>query len=161
MNFPTDAAHVTASFVKSRHGVHQALHMAHDEMHTITANSWDDEIWGAAQDRKDGGERPVLRFLFAKKDHWYVPFTCPLCSAARCSVGTDNRYRVADETRDELMRIRGRLERDGDEAWKPIMEVDDEYGWPHGFCIRHSGQVASKVAGYITDIIGNLELEGP
>jgi hypothetical protein len=49
------------------------------------------------------------------------------------------------------MRIRGRLE--GDEAWKPEMEVDMEYGWPHGFCIRHSGQVASKVSAYVKDII--------
>jgi hypothetical protein len=68
-------------------------------------------------------------------------------------------YRVANETRDELMRIRGRLE--GDEAWKPEMEVDMEYGWPHGFCIRHSGQVASKVAAYVKDIIlGDAEPEG-
>jgi hypothetical protein len=65
--------------------------------------------------------------------------------------GSDIVHRVANETRDELMRIRGRLE--GDEAWKPEMEVDMDYGWPHGFCIRHSGQVASKVVAYVTDII--------
>jgi hypothetical protein len=72
MKFPSDAAHVTASFVKSRHGVHQALYMAHDEMQTITADRWDDEIWGAAQKSKHTHARPVLRFLFAKEDHWYV-----------------------------------------------------------------------------------------
>jgi hypothetical protein len=72
MKFPSDAAQVTASFVKSRHGIHQALHMAHDEMQTITADRWDEEIWGAAQKRKDGRKRPVLRFLFAEQDHWFV-----------------------------------------------------------------------------------------
>jgi hypothetical protein len=77
MHFPSDAAHVTASFVKSRQGVHQALHMAHDEMQTITTDRWDDEIWGATQKSKHTHARPVLRFLFAKEDHWYVfPISC-------------------------------------------------------------------------------------
>jgi hypothetical protein len=70
--------------------------------------------------------------------------------------------RVANETRDELMKLRGRMEGTEEEAWKPQMEVDTDYGWPHGFCIRHSGQVASKVAEYVTDITrGDLELESP
>ena len=69
--------------------------------------------------------------------------------------------RVANETRDELMKIRGRMEGTEEEAWKPQMEVDMNHGWPHGFCIRHSGQVASKVAEYVTDItLSDLELEG-
>ena len=72
MKFPSDAALVTASFVKSRDGVHQALHMANEEMQTITADRWDEEIWGAAQKRRDGKKRPVLKFLFAEKDHWFV-----------------------------------------------------------------------------------------
>ena len=75
MKFPSDAAHVTASFVKSKDGVHQALHMAHDEMQTITADRWDEEIWGAAQKRRNRRKSPVLKFLFAKKDHWFVSIT--------------------------------------------------------------------------------------
>ena len=70
--------------------------------------------------------------------------------------------RVANETRNELMKVRGRMEGTEEEAWKPHMEVDMDYGWPHGFCIRHSRQVALKVAEYVTDIArGDLELEGP
>ena len=71
MRFPSSAAHVTASFLKSRHGVRQALYMANDEMRTITTDKWDEEIWGAATTDTEA-KRTVLRFLFAEKDHWYV-----------------------------------------------------------------------------------------
>ena len=59
--------------------------------------------------------------------------------------------RVANETRDELIRLRSNIS--GDETWRPKMEVDTEHGWPHGFCIRHSVPVAERVAGYIEEII--------
>jgi hypothetical protein len=39
LSFPPAAAHTTASFVKSPHGVHQALHMARDEMREITTDA--------------------------------------------------------------------------------------------------------------------------
>ena len=125
---PPDAARTTAGFLKSRHGVRQALHMAHDEMVSITHDAWDAEIWGAADPSPLGIPRPKLFFLFGKDDHW-----------------------VADETRDELIKLRGRNE---DEQWKPLMEVD-ETGLPHGFCIdpQHSIAVAEKVADYIEEII--------
>ena len=71
MRFPPSAAHVTASFLKSRHGVRQALYMANDEMRTITTDKWDEEIWGAAATDAEA-KRTVLRFLFAEKDYWYV-----------------------------------------------------------------------------------------
>lgn len=128
MAFPPDAAHVTASFVKSPHGVRQALHMARDEMREITIDTWDDEIWGLTTSTAHPQPPPTLRFLFAKKDHW-----------------------VADETRDDLIQARGSQE--GDEAWKPIMEVDEEEGWVHGFCIRQSVPVAKRVFGYVQDIV--------
>ena len=131
MSFPADAAYVTASFVKSPHGVRQALHMARDEMREITTDAWDDDIWGALDPSTHPHSRPILRFLFAKTDHW-----------------------VADETRDELMKVRGRLGDDsGDEVWKPKMEVDVEEGWVHGFCIKQSVPVAERVSGWIKDII--------
>ncbi|KAF2715148.1 hypothetical protein K504DRAFT_457316 [Pleomassaria siparia CBS 279.74] len=135
MNFPPDAANVTASFVKSKHGVRQALYMTHDEMLTITDDVWDEEIWGAAKLSEKSDKRPVLRFLFAETDHW-----------------------VANETRDELIRVRGSMQED-DEVWKPKMEIDFEYGWPHGFCIKHSVPVAERVCGYVEDIIRS-DLEG-
>lgn len=141
MGFPEDAAYTTASFVKSPFGIMQALHMARDEMFQIDTDIWDEEIWGAAASApasKHPHPRPILRFLFARKDHW-----------------------VADATRDALINSRGRFshskveEVDGlGESWKPVMEIDDREGWPHGFCIRHSVPVAEKVADYVRDIVG-------
>lgn len=46
--FPDYAAQTTASFIRSPMGVKQALHLAKDEMHTITDDNWDKEVWGAA-----------------------------------------------------------------------------------------------------------------
>lgn len=139
MSFPQDAAHTTASFVKSPHGVLQALHMARDEMFQIDTDIWDEDIWGAAADApvsKHPHPRPTLRFLFAKKDHW-----------------------VADETRDQLIRTRGRfsygdeVDVEGPESWKPVMQVDETEGWVHSFCIRHGVPVAERVAGYVRGIV--------
>ncbi len=46
--FPDYAAATTTSFVKSPIGVRQALHLAKDEMQTITRPKWENEVWGAA-----------------------------------------------------------------------------------------------------------------
>ncbi|CBY00923.1 hypothetical protein LEMA_P020530.1 [Plenodomus lingam JN3] len=139
--FPQTAAHTTAHFLKSPHGIHQALHMARDEMFQIDTDIWDEEIWGAgagAPRSKHPHPRPVLRFLFAKRDHW-----------------------VADATRDALISGRGRVEGgvypNGVEEWRPLMEVDEREGWPHGFCIRHGVPVAEKVVGYVRDIVARDE----
>lgn len=139
MGFPTDAAVTTAAFIKSRWGIAQALHMARDEMATIRSDMWDAEIWGTANESPFPHPRPKLRFLFGQNDHW-----------------------VADETRDDLIRTRASV-RDYDEKtgsdiekteqWKPIMEVDEEEGWPHGFCIKHSVPVATRVKLYVEDIV--------
>jgi len=118
--------------------------MARDEMFQIDTDIWDEDVWGAAADEpqsKHPHPRPTLRFLFAKKDHW-----------------------VADQTRDELIRTRGRYSAggsvqevgglgEGEHGWKPVMEVDEREGWPHGFCIRHGVPVAERVAGYVWGIV--------
>jgi hypothetical protein len=140
MSFPADASHTTASFIKSPHGIQQALHMARDEMFQIDTDIWDEDVWGAAAGAPASQHphpRPIIRFLFAKKDHW-----------------------VADETRDALIKARGRVAT-GDveeveglgENWKPIMEVDEREGWPHGFCITHGVPVAERVARYVREIV--------
>lgn len=111
--------------------------MARDEMFQIDTDIWDEEIWGAAASEpatKHLHPRPILRFLFGKQDHW-----------------------VADATRDALINNRGRYEfavgNQPVDEWKPIMEIDEREGWPHGFCIRHGVPVAEKVAGYVWDIV--------
>jgi hypothetical protein len=142
--FPEDASYTTASFVKSPHGVQQALHMARDEMFQIDTDIWDEDVWGAAAEAPASQHphpRPILKFLFAGKDHW-----------------------VADETRDALIRTRGRFSR-GDvqeveglgENWKPVMEVDEREGWPHGFCIKHGVPVAERVVGYVRAMVAQDE----
>ncbi|KAE8381371.1 hypothetical protein BDV26DRAFT_289432 [Aspergillus bertholletiae] len=74
----------TAAFLESGYGVQQALHMAADEMQTITSDKWSDDVWGMS-DVKD----PVTKlfFYFGRNDHW-----------------------VAERTRDEVIELRGRKE---------------------------------------------------
>ncbi|KAF2744441.1 hypothetical protein M011DRAFT_470578 [Sporormia fimetaria CBS 119925] len=125
---PPHAAQVVAAFIKSPTGVQQALYLLQHELREITLDKWDEEIWGAAHKSTHRHPRPVLRFLFAKKDHW-----------------------VAQETRDEL--IATRAAKGEGETWKPKMEVDEVNGWPHAFCIKHSIPVAERVKEYLEDII--------
>jgi hypothetical protein len=129
---PTRAAIITVAFLNSGTGVRAALAMARDEMRLITADHWDNEVWGAASASGIGERRPKLFFYFGEDDHW-----------------------VADHTRNDLIAARGRI-REGEE-WKPVMEIDDR-GIPHGFCIRHSDEVAEKVVAYVMEVV-NMDLE--
>lgn len=123
--------------------------MGADEMQTITTDKWTDDIWGIGTGTGTGASAnkptptPRLVFYFGQNDHW-----------------------VAEQTRDEIMALRGRQESDG-----PKMLVCDD-GVPHAFClseyilyllgcvgfadvgIGHSGVVAGKVTGMIGDIVG-------
>ncbi|KAF2766749.1 hypothetical protein EJ03DRAFT_317004 [Teratosphaeria nubilosa] len=134
---PECSAATTAAFLKSPGGVRQALHMAKYEMLEIAADDrWGDELWGARALKSkavEGGERTKLYFYWGERDHW-----------------------VADETRDLLLRTRGRNGGAGDEG-RPVMEVDGE-GIPHGFCVRDetSGVVAEKVAEWVGEIVEGL-----
>ncbi|KAG2016729.1 hypothetical protein GB937_006209 [Aspergillus fischeri] len=81
---PDSAVETTAAFIKSKRGVRQALHMAADEMRTITSDKWDDDVWGVST-----ANEPLTRlfFYFGRNDHW-----------------------VAERTRDEIIDLRGRVE---------------------------------------------------
>lgn len=125
---PSLAAEVTTQFLSSRHGVRSALYLGRSEMQLITADRWSDEVWGAAHTSPTGVDRAKLFFLFGEEDHW-----------------------VADSTRDELMRLRGREIETGAD-WKPYMEIDTT-GIPHGFVIDHWKPVATKCAEYIEKIV--------
>ncbi|GFF56134.1 UPF0554 protein C2orf43 homolog [Aspergillus udagawae] len=81
---PDSAVGTTAAFIKSKRGVRQALHMAADEMRTITSDKWSDDVWGVST-----ANEPLTRlfFYFGRNDHW-----------------------VAERTRDEIIELRGRIE---------------------------------------------------
>ncbi|THV98416.1 hypothetical protein D6D26_06367 [Aureobasidium pullulans] len=126
--FPSPAAETTTAFLKSPGGVRQALSLAGHEMRTITADAWDDELWGVSQAQDSSDNKTKLFFYFGTNDHW-----------------------VADETRDELIAARAAIGTPGDEK-KPTMEIDT-YGTPHGFCIKHNDLVAKKVEQYIDELM--------
>ncbi|KAJ5165109.1 Protein of unknown function DUF2305 [Penicillium coprophilum] len=98
------------------------VYMAADEMKTITSDRWSDDVWGAASARE-----PIAKlfFYFGRNDHW-----------------------VADQTRDDIVAVRGRK---GEQAG-PTMIVCEE-GLPHAFCLKHSDVMAQKVAGMIGQIV--------
>ncbi|KAF7156053.1 hypothetical protein CNMCM5623_009195 [Aspergillus felis] len=81
---PDSAVETTAAFIQSKRGVRQALHMAADEMRTITSDKWGDDVWGVST-----ANEPLTRlsFYFGRNDHW-----------------------VAERTRDEIIELRGRIE---------------------------------------------------
>ncbi|KAH0610061.1 uncharacterized protein H6S33_012607 [Morchella sextelata] len=118
---PPSATATTLSLLTTPGAVFQALSMARDEMAEITHDRWDYGIWGS---EKAGVSR--LWFYFGKNDHW-----------------------VAEETREAIMKTRGR---GMGEEWKPRM-VLDEGGVPHGFCIEHGEVMAEKVAGWVKGML--------
>ena len=84
--------------------------MGADEMRTITSDKWSDDIWGTAtpsttMDNKDPAAK--LFFYFGKNDHW-----------------------VADQTRDDIIAVRGKME--GKHGPETIVCED---GVPHAFCL--------------------------
>jgi hypothetical protein len=87
-------------------------YLAGHEMKTITADVWDDELWGLSK-AQNTSDKTKLYFYFGTNDHW-----------------------VADETRDELIAARAATGQAGDED-KPTMEID-MHSTPHGFCISKS-----------------------
>lgn len=103
---PPSATATTLSLLTTPGALFQTLSMAREEMAEITHDRWDYSIWGS---EKAGVSR--LWFYFGRNDHW-----------------------VAEETREAIMKTRGR---GMGEEWKPRM-VLDEGGVPHGFCMGES-----------------------
>lgn len=116
----------TTRFLRSAGGVRQALEMAKQELVSITADNWGEEVWGSGKP-VDNGEwagkgGPQLYFLFAKTDHW-----------------------VADKTRDSILSTRGRT--DGFGAFR----VDGE-GLVHAWCLRQNRLVCAYVKPWLDHI---------
>lgn len=136
--FPDYAAIATASFIKSPIGVRQALHLAKDEMQTITRPKWQDEVWGAATSPGTNQRDTINSNIYA---YW----------------GEGDKW-VANKTRDEMVRAHGELLNDGTagriDHWKPVMKID-KHGIPHDFCttIHNSEFMASEVNTWIDGII--------
>ncbi|KAJ0416527.1 hypothetical protein BJY00DRAFT_326240 [Aspergillus carlsbadensis] len=130
---PREAAHATCAFLRSKRGVRQALHMAADEMRTITSDKWSDDVWGvsspsAAEIESKLAPPAQLFFYFGRNDHW-----------------------VAERTREEIVTSRGSAnEKEGN---GPRMVVCEE-AVPHAFCLRHSELMAGKTADMIQEILG-------
>ncbi|KAL4784604.1 hypothetical protein BJX76DRAFT_213778 [Aspergillus varians] len=133
MRSPPDAAvAATASFLKSRRGVRQALHMGADEMRTITTDKWSDDVWGVsgatASESQGQSQRQLLTrlfFYFGRNDHW-----------------------VAEQTREEIVAARGATKT----GTGPKMIVCEE-ALPHAFCLRHNETMANKVADMVQEIL--------
>lgn len=86
--------------------------MGADEMRTITADKWSDDIWGIATGQEE--EPPRMAFYFGRNDHW-----------------------VAEKTRKAVIKIRGRQQQSNvlSTHQQPTMVVC-ENGLPHAFCLR-------------------------
>ncbi|KAL2851749.1 hypothetical protein BJX68DRAFT_66501 [Aspergillus pseudodeflectus] len=125
---PREAAHATCEFLRSKRGVRQALHMAADEMRTITSDKWSDDVWGVSETTESELAPPAqLFFYFGRNDHW-----------------------VAERTREEIITSRGSAnEKEGE---GPRMVVCEE-AVPHAFCLRHSEIMAGKTADMIREIL--------
>ncbi|KAL4992007.1 hypothetical protein BDW68DRAFT_118105 [Aspergillus falconensis] len=127
---PEDAVDATMRFLRSRFGVREALHMAIDEMRTITSDKWSDDVWGASR-ATDGEvqsefESPTrLFFYFGRNDHW-----------------------VAEKTREEILAARG-----GMQAGRGPRMIVCKESVPHAFCLRHNETMASKVADMVQEIL--------
>ncbi|KAL3469262.1 hypothetical protein BJX99DRAFT_268439 [Aspergillus californicus] len=84
MRSPPDAAvDTTSAFLKSRCGVRQAIHMAADEMMTISTDKWSDDVWGISSP-KAAESLTRLFFYFGRNDHW-----------------------IAEQTREDIVALRG------------------------------------------------------
>ncbi|KAF7949098.1 hypothetical protein EAE96_008268 [Botrytis aclada] len=135
---PEEAAKVTTSFLRSKNGIWQALHLARDEMNTITDDKWDSDIWGVEHSDSPQSSPPKLIFYFGENDHWVASHTRDALIAARASPVPASASSTASLS----------IKKNN----KPIMVIDKE-GIDHGFCINHSETMSTKVKDWIVKIV--------
>nr|OQO19277.1 hypothetical protein B0A51_12722 [Rachicladosporium sp. CCFEE 5018] len=142
---PRHPARVTASFLQSRWGVWQALHMAKDEIAHLTHDTWSDELWGGAA-RLLGATPAAIKsqqsLVSAKAAYTKLHFYW----------GADDHW-VAKTTRDNLLATRARAADTPDEANRPVMYIDTN-GIGHAFCLQEADTriVAEKCAEWIAGL---------
>ncbi|OAL73076.1 hypothetical protein A7D00_2849 [Trichophyton violaceum] len=127
------AVETTVSMLRNAHIVRQALYMAADEMREISADKWNDEIWGFSSPTHASGDRLAkMIFYFGRNDHW-----------------------VAEVTREDIIRFKTREQQDGS---APTLMVCED-GVVHGFCIGHNEIMAKKVGRFIRDIVQESRID--
>jgi hypothetical protein len=118
MGFSPSAAAATVSFLHSRDGIWQALHLGKDEVQTISEDKWSEDMWEIADAQQaESGDLPKFFFHFGAHDHW-----------------------VSNERRDEFIRQREEhATRDGPRHKRGRTRiVIDADKVPHAYCIRWS-----------------------
>lgn len=144
---PKDGAGITAGFLKSKHGIRQALHMAKDELSQLTHDQWSDEFWGASSSKSNGVTSSTT--LVKSADNAIEPSQSRTHTRLHFYWGSDDHW-IARETRDKLIATRARVEGKVGDELKPIMEIDGN-GIGHAFCLSENGNriVADKCASWI------------
>lgn len=124
---PEEGARVTAAFLRSAAGVHQALYLAKHELAVIKSekeSGWSEEFWdgqsGGAIGRESSTQGTRLFFYWGRDDYW-----------------------VAEKTRARVIAARG-----SDAAM-----VIDEHGIDHAFCLhsKDSRVVAERSADFVME----------
>jgi len=116
LGFPPHAAATTVSFLGSRDGVWQALHLARDELQRINHDVWPEDVWQVTSE--PGARRsphPKIFMLYGEDDHW-----------------------VANRHRDDLIMRRVEQPDCGRAGQRGARIVVDDAGLPHAFCFRMS-----------------------
>ena len=179
---PDEAALVTTAFLRSRHGVRQALHMAGDEMREIKHDRFSDELWGTPASAAAAVSTDSAKTIHDKTAAATSPSSTASSTRHRKArtyqqertrtprlffLFGENDHWVANSTRDTLISTRGRILNPSSSACpesshpcqqeesKPVMEVDDN-GIPHGFCTRddYSRIIAVRVAYWVREMEG-------
>ncbi|KAI5468045.1 hypothetical protein BGZ63DRAFT_344156 [Mariannaea sp. PMI_226] len=107
LGFTPLTADVTARWLKSRDGVHQAIHLGLSELEMIREEKWEEELWEVAEDSEEGP--PKFFMFYGREDHW-----------------------VANWARDELIERRRKHGERGGRTKIMVAEGDI----PHAFCTK-------------------------
>lgn len=148
---PANGANVTAQFLKSPHGVRQALHMAKDELAQLTHDQWSDDFWGTQS--TSSGDASSSKTLANGASSATGPAVADRSHAQLHFYWGSEDHWIAPETRDTIIATRARVEgKTGDER-KPVMEIDGN-GIGHAFCLSETGNrvVAAKCADWIAGL---------
>nr|OQO19327.1 hypothetical protein B0A51_11751 [Rachicladosporium sp. CCFEE 5018] len=142
---PQHPARVTASFLQSKWGVLQALHMAKDEIANLTHDTWSDELWG-------GPARPLAVTAATIKSQQSIDSSSNTGTKLHFYWGANDHW-VAKTTRDRLFATRARVADTPDEVKRPTMHVDTN-SIGHAFCLQEGDMriVAEKCAEWIAGL---------